>query len=115
MRTTFAFALALVVWSIAVGAQVKVPGDAMEGNSTELLAVEHSDGSEMMAYEELLDDAMQGDSIRFARQDYVEEAWRIVDPVLGGATPLHSYAPGSWGPAEADALIVGGGGWWNPE
>jgi glucose-6-phosphate 1-dehydrogenase len=101
--------------AIAVGAQVKVPGDPMEGNSTELLAVEHSDGSEMMAYEELLDDAMQGDSIRFAREDYVEEAWRIVDPVLGNATPLHTYAPGSWGPAEANALVVGGGGWWNPK
>jgi glucose-6-phosphate 1-dehydrogenase len=100
---------------IAMQAQVKKPGDAMEGEPTELLATQQADPAELLAYEELLDDAMHGDAIRFAREDYVEEAWRIVQPVLGNATPLHMYAPGSWGPAEADALAAGVGGWWNPK
>jgi glucose-6-phosphate 1-dehydrogenase len=52
--------------------------------------------------------------VRFARQDYVEEAWRIVDPVLGNATPVDAYAPGTWGPIEADTLTDGDGGWLNP-
>jgi len=101
--------------AIAIGAQVKKPGDAMEGEPVELVAAEHSDPAELQAYEELLDDAMHGESIRFAREDYVEESWRIVQPILGDATPLHSYAPGSWGPAEADALVSADGGWWNPK
>ena len=100
--------------AIAIGAQVKKPGDAMEGDPVELLATEHSDPAELMAYEELLGDAMEGDSTRFAREDYVEEAWRIVQPVLGNATPVHSYPVGTWGPAEADALAPKDGGWWNP-
>jgi len=101
--------------AIAMAAQVKKPGDAMEGEPTELVATQQADPAELQAYEELLDDAMHGDAMRFAREDYVEEAWRIVDPVLGNATPLHMYAPGSWGPAEADALAAGVGGWWDPK
>jgi glucose-6-phosphate 1-dehydrogenase len=100
--------------AIAIGAQVKKPGDAMEGEPVELIATEQADPAELLAYEELLDDAMEGDSIRFAREDYVEEAWRIVQPVLGNTTPLHSYAPGTWGPVEADTLAPQNGGWWNP-
>jgi glucose-6-phosphate 1-dehydrogenase len=65
----------------------------------------------MNAYEELLHVAIHGVSARFARQDYVEEAWRIVEPVLDEATPLVEYAPGSWGPVEADRLIAPPGGW----
>ena len=64
----------------------------------------------MSAYEELLDDAMKGNSIHFARQDYVEESWRIVDPVLDDVTPVHQYEPGSWGPVEADAIGPRGAG-----
>jgi len=100
--------------AIAVGALVKAAGDHEQGEAVELLATTHCDPAEMMAYEELLDDAMHGNQIRFARQDYVEEAWRIVDPVLGNATPVHSYKPGTWGPAEADSLAAGEGGWSNP-
>ena len=100
--------------AIAIGAQVKKPGDDMTGDPTELLVSEHSDPSEMQAYEELLDDAMRGDSLRFAREDYVEEAWRIVQPVLGNTTPLHSYDPGTWGPAEAASLPAANGGWRDP-
>jgi glucose-6-phosphate 1-dehydrogenase len=99
---------------IAVGALVKRSGDEFHGEHIELLAAEHADPSELQAYEELLDDAMHGNSVRFARQDYVEEAWRIVDPVLGNATPVDAYAPGTWGPIEADTLTDGDGGWLNP-
>jgi glucose-6-phosphate 1-dehydrogenase len=99
---------------IALGALVKKPGDEMTGNPVELLAAEHSDPAEMLAYEELLEDAMHGDSMRFAREDYVEEAWRIVQPILGDATPVHPYAPGTWGPAEAEKLVSSSGGWRNP-
>ena len=54
-----------------------------------------------------------GDRTLFAREDYVEEAWRIVDPVLGAATPIHFYEPGTWGPAQA-AAVAPPGGWVNP-
>jgi glucose-6-phosphate 1-dehydrogenase len=77
--------------------------------------MEPSDPEEMSAYEELLEDAMCGNQIHFSRQDYVEEAWRIVDPVLDTATPVHAYKPGSWGPAEADALVAADGGWLQPK
>jgi glucose-6-phosphate 1-dehydrogenase len=60
------------------------------------------------------EDAQRGNSARFARQDYVEEAWRIVDPVLGDVVPVYEYAPGTWGPAEVSALIGPDGGWFDP-
>jgi len=101
--------------AIAVGALVKAAGDVDRGVPSELLATTSSDPTELLAYEELLDDAMHGNPIRFARQDYVEEAWRIVDPVLDNATPVHSYKPGTWGPEEADSLAAGDGGWSNPK
>jgi glucose-6-phosphate 1-dehydrogenase len=80
-----------------------------------LLAKESSDPTELLAYEELLDDAMHGNPVRFARQDYVEEAWRIMDPILDGATPVESYKPRTWGPAESDVLTAPYGGWDNPK
>jgi len=76
---------------------------------------EESDPAEMGAYEELLFDAMRGNSARFARQDYVEQAWRIVDPVLGDAVPIYEYEPGTWGPSEASALVAPHGGWFDPK
>jgi glucose-6-phosphate 1-dehydrogenase len=100
--------------AIAIGALVKKTGDEMTGDQVELLASEQSDPSEMSAYEELLDDAMHGDPTRFAREDYVEEAWRIVQPVLDNATPIHPYEPGTWGPPEAEALTSSHGGWRDP-
>lgn len=100
---------------IAVGALVKTPGEDFHGEHVELLAAEHAGATTLQPYEELLDDAMHGNSVRFARQDYVEEAWRIVDPVLGNAVPVDTYAPGTWGPVEADALPNKDGGWLNPE
>lgn len=100
--------------ALAVGATVKESGDQWRGEPVELLAKASSDPTELLAYEELLDDAMHGNQVRFARQDYVEEAWRIVDPVLDNATPVRSYKPGTWGPKEADALTQAVGGWDNP-
>ena len=69
---------------------------------------------EMDAYERVLGDAMHGDATLFAREDYVEEAWRIVDPVLKDGTPVHEYEPGTWGPKEVDASVSPPGGWHNP-
>jgi glucose-6-phosphate 1-dehydrogenase len=100
--------------AIAIGALVKKPGDEMVGDPVELLASEHSDPAEVLPYEELLEDAMHGDPMRFAREDYVEEAWRIVDPVLGNTAPVHVYDSGTWGPAEAETIIAPNGGWRNP-
>jgi glucose-6-phosphate 1-dehydrogenase len=99
--------------AIALGAMAKLPGEDMAGERVELLATHIADGYEMDAYERLLGDAMKGDATHFAREDTVEEAWRIVGPVLGDATPVHEYEPGTWGPAEA-ARITPPGGWRDP-
>jgi glucose-6-phosphate 1-dehydrogenase len=98
---------------IAVGASVKRAGDVPAGQQVELVVSEESDPAEMGAYEELLFDAMRGNLARFARQDYIEEAWRIVDPVLGDSVPLQMYEPGTWGPPEARALVAGDD-WFDP-
>jgi glucose-6-phosphate 1-dehydrogenase len=71
-------------------------------------------GEAATPYEVLLRAAMVGDSMRFTRQDGVEEAWRIMQPLLDSPPPVHSYSPGSWGPAEADTLVRGYGGWREP-
>jgi glucose-6-phosphate 1-dehydrogenase len=99
---------------IAVGAQVKRPGDQTISELTELKLVHVADGDEMDAYERLLHDAMVGDGTLFARQDAVEAAWAIVQPILGDVTPVYEYRPGTWGPAEAGKLTAGAGGWHNP-
>jgi glucose-6-phosphate 1-dehydrogenase len=95
---------------IGLGARAKAPGEAMVGEEVELRALHHH-GDEMEPYERLLSDAMRGDATLFAGQASVEAAWRVVDPILGNATPLHEYEPGSWGPPEADRLIGRHGGW----
>jgi glucose-6-phosphate 1-dehydrogenase len=99
---------------IAMGVTVMAPGEKMIGEPTEMLAHHRPLATEMDAYEVLLGDAMAGDSTLFARQDYVEEAWRVVDPMLKAATPVYPYEPGSWGPKETDAHVVPPGGWENP-
>jgi glucose-6-phosphate 1-dehydrogenase len=68
----------------------------------------------MSAYERLLGDAIVGDASLFARQDAVEAAWAVVDPVLGDVTPIHTYEPGTWGPKDADRLTADVGGWAQP-
>jgi len=85
----------------------------MTGERIELIAYHHP-RDEMSPYERLLGDALAGDMTLFAREDSVEEAWRIVDPILGNVTSLYEYDPGTWGPAEADRLILPPGGWQNP-
>jgi glucose-6-phosphate 1-dehydrogenase len=100
--------------TISLGARVKLPGEAMVGEAVELL-VRHMAGDEMTPYERLLGDAIRGDAMLFVREDAVEAAWRVVDPVLGNKTPVHEYEPNTWGPAEADQIIVADGGWHNPK
>jgi glucose-6-phosphate 1-dehydrogenase len=68
----------------------------------------------MDAYERVLGDAIIGDRTLFAREDYVEEAWRIVDPALAADTPVYEYEPGTWGPKEVDGKMEPPGGWRNP-
>jgi len=96
---------------IAIGTRVKRPGDALEARGTELAFVDHPEADEMDAYERLLGDAMKGDAMLFARQDAVEEAWRVVQPILDSCDPVHDYAPGTWGPSQAERLAAEVGGW----
>ncbi|MDE2310575.1 MAG: glucose-6-phosphate dehydrogenase [Betaproteobacteria bacterium] len=100
--------------AIALGANVKVPGTSMAGDTVELYVCKVR-GDEMDAYERLIGDAIKGDSTLFAREDGVELAWRIVDPILGMKTPVHEYEPASWGPPEANAMIADVGGWHSPK
>jgi glucose-6-phosphate 1-dehydrogenase len=99
---------------IAVGTTVMSPGEQLSGESVEMIASSHSSPEEMDAYERVLGDAMSGDATLFAREDYVEEAWRIVDPVLKAATPVYEYDKPKWGPDEASRQISPPGGWHNP-
>lgn len=99
---------------IAHSMMVKSPEAEMSGEPIELVAMEGPHTNEMDAYERVLRDAMTGDATLFAREDYVEEAWRIVDPVLKENTPVYEYEAGTWGPAEVDQRIVPPDGWNNP-
>jgi glucose-6-phosphate 1-dehydrogenase len=99
---------------IAIGARAKRPGEGMSGQPVELSVVEKSASGTpegMDAYERLIGDAMAGDPTFFARQDGVEAAWAIVDPVLREPRPPYEYECGTWGPPEADALVRDVGGW----
>jgi len=100
--------------AIALGVMVKSPGEEMAGTEAELLAFHHPGKDEMDAYERLLGDALRGDATLFAREDYVEEAWRIVDPVLKAGTPVYEYEPKTWGPREVDQRVSLAGSWHNP-
>jgi len=100
--------------TIAVGTTVMDSDDREVGEQVELLASQRPGANEMDAYERVLGDAMNGDRTLFARQDYVEEAWRIVDPVLKKTTPVCEYEAGSWGPREVDGNVAPPGGWQNP-
>jgi glucose-6-phosphate 1-dehydrogenase len=99
--------------AIAVGALAKRPGTAMAGDEVELVVCRTRD-DEAGAYERLLGDAMRGDATLFARQDSVEQAWRIVDRILTLATPVFTYEPGSWGPRQAAPMVAAVGGWHAP-
>jgi len=95
--------------TIAISSFVKLPGDTLRGEVVNLKVSEHVDPHEVGAYEELLTDALRGVATRFARQDYVEESWRIVDRILDDATPVFEYEPGSWGPVDAYRVAPNGG------
>jgi glucose-6-phosphate 1-dehydrogenase len=98
----------------ALGIMAKSPCDEMMGEPLEMVARQPSLPDEMDAYERVLHDAMAGDATLFAREDYVEEAWRIVDPLLKTETPVYAYEPGTWGPAEVDERIKPAWGWHDP-
>jgi glucose-6-phosphate 1-dehydrogenase len=100
--------------AIAFGANVMGPGDETDSASVEIVASRHPGADERDAYERVLGDAMAGDATLFAREDSVEEAWRIVDPVLKDATPVGEYEPNSWGPSEVEQRVSPAGGWQNP-
>jgi len=103
--------------SITINARAKSPGEGMTGRDVDLSVTEEPaqghDGR-MGPYERLLGDAMAGDATLFARQDVVEAAWAIVDPVIHGPSPMYDYEPGTWGPKEADVLVADVGGWNTP-
>ena len=99
---------------ISLGGRIKVAGEAMTGQDVELIAHQITADSRF-PYSRLLGDAMRGDLTLFNRQDAVDAAWRVVDPILGNVTPVYEYEPHSWGPAEADSIAQAIGGWHNPE
>ena len=101
--------------SLSLSAQIKRPGEELVPMPAKLTAVETQTADEVDAYERLLGDAMHGDGMLFVREDAVEAAWAIVEPILDSADALHSYEPGSWGPHEADRLTTDVGGWHTPE
>jgi glucose-6-phosphate 1-dehydrogenase len=98
---------------IAMGMTVMAPGEKLIGQPAEMIASQQKTAEEMDAYERVLGDAMAGDATLFAREDYVEEAWRIVDPLLKQNTPVYPYEPKSWGPGEVER-VTPPGGWQNP-
>jgi glucose-6-phosphate 1-dehydrogenase len=98
---------------VAMGLRMKHPGERMTGDNVELTLMQRV-GSQMPPYQRLLGDAMRGDSELFGRQDIVDAQWRIVEPILARPPPPENYAPGSWGPAAAEALIGADGPWRNP-
>jgi len=101
--------------TMALGTTVMDQNDEGIGEQVELLASHRPGAEEMDAYERVLGDAMEGDATLFAREDYVEEAWRIVDPVLKANTPVDEYEPGTWGPKDVDEKVAPPGGWQNPQ
>jgi glucose-6-phosphate 1-dehydrogenase len=100
--------------AIALAARVKRAGKEFVGDQRELYLVDEHAG-EQSPYERLLGDAMAGDGALFSREDAIEAAWAVVDPVLKTHPRARPYKRGSWGPKGADALIVSGGGWYNPK
>jgi glucose-6-phosphate 1-dehydrogenase len=99
--------------AVALAARVKRAGKRFVGEQRELYLVDERP-EEKAPYERLLGDAMAGNGALFTREDAVEAAWAVVDPVLARHQPVKIYRRGSWGPKEADALIAADGGWFNP-
>jgi len=101
--------------TVAMAVSVASPTGASPREEVEMVASRHPRPEEMEAYERVLSDAMAGDATLFARQDYVEEAWRIVDPVLKASTAVYVYEPHTWGPQEVEQTVVPTGGWDEPQ
>ena len=97
--------------TVATAVSVVPPDGKGPRRAVEMIASRHARPEEMEAYVRVLGDAMAGDASLFARQDYVEEAWRIVDPVLKADTPIYPYEPHTWGPEEVDERVEPEGGW----
>jgi glucose-6-phosphate 1-dehydrogenase len=100
--------------TIAFGMTAMDRQDKMVGETVEILASRRPGVEEIDAYERVLGDAMAGDTTLFAREDYVEEAWRIVDPILKTDTPVYEYEPNTWGPDEVGQKVAPAGGWHDP-
>ncbi len=100
--------------TIAMGFNTMKPLTESAGEIDEICSVAHPPAAEVDAYERVLTDALVGDATLFAREDYVEEAWRIVDPALKAETSVYQYEPGTWGPAEVGHGVTPDGGWQNP-
>jgi glucose-6-phosphate 1-dehydrogenase len=100
--------------TVAFGMNAIAPGEDTVSQMDEMIVSRHPRADEMDAYERVLGDAMAGDPTLFAREDYIEEAWRIVDPALKAGTPVFEYDPKTWGPREADQQVAPVGGWQNP-
>jgi len=100
--------------AVALAARVKRPGEEVIGDQRELYLSEEQPGEET-PYERLLGDAMAGKGALFTREDALEAAWAVVDPVLKTHNPSRPYRRGSWGPREANALIAADGRWHNPK
>ena len=94
--------------------QAKIDGEVMGGMPIELMAVD-AQPDEMTPYERLIGDAIRGDQALFARQDVVEEGWRIVENILDNAVPVMKYKPGTWGPEPANEILMPSGGWHSPQ
>ena len=99
--------------AVALAARVKRAGKEFVGDQHELFLLDEQSG-EQTPYERLLTDAMAGDGALFTREDAIEAAWVVIDPVLDMPRPVYRYKPGSWGPKQADALIAADGSWHNP-
>ncbi|MGA9539061.1 MAG: glucose-6-phosphate dehydrogenase [Desulfobacterales bacterium] len=99
--------------AVALAARVKRAGKEFVGDQRELYLLDEQPGEET-PYERLLGDAMAGDRALFTREDAVEAAWAVVDPVLKAHHRARPYKPGSWGPKQADALIAADASWHNP-
>src|SRR5215467_7436859 len=101
--------------TLAIGVMALTPTEQMSGQPVEMVASHCPPPGEPEAYERLLEEAMIGDATMFAREDYVEEAWRIVDPILKADTTLCEYEPNTWGPSVVNQTVSPAGGWHNPE
>ena len=99
--------------TIALGMMVLTPGEELAGQTVEMITSRSPHAGQIDAYERVLGAAMEGDAALFAREDYVEEAWRIVDPVLKTGTPVYEYETNTWGPGEVER-VTPVGGWSNP-